>query len=195
MKIWRTALLVLAASCATAVCAVAHPLATAYPPSSQPMVSGTVQSASDHSLTLHTDEGESMTFIVDSHSVVPEHMNAGMRESVEFKAMPSGEFLAQRVVPLRAEENRNTQTTVNTGELERDRYAMRNGTGEVMGYRSNGKTDARYASNERNDGDEDNDNDADDLPQTASTEPLVLLLGVSSLAAGAALWVARRRHA
>lgn len=203
MKVWKAAMLVLAASCAMAAFAVAHPLETAYPPNSQPMVTGTVTGSTDHSLSLHTDDGESMTFIIDSHSMVPEHMNTGMRESVEFKALTNGEFLAQRVVPLRAEENRNAQTTVNTTELEHDRYAMRNGTGEAMGYSRNGgtETQAQYASNERTetetdtDNDADNDHDADDLPQTASAQPLLLLLGLGSLTAGAALWVARRRTA
>lgn len=193
MKFLKVTLLVLAASCATAALAVAHPLKTAYPPSSQPMVSGTIESVNDHALTLHTDEGETMTFVIDSHSVVPEHMEPGMRESIEFRAMQSGEFLAQRIVPLRHEENRNTQTTVNTGELDQDRYAMRNGTGEAMGYAQNGgngEENAETASQEQRE--EANEHE---LPQTASNEPLLLLLGMGSLLGGAALWMARRRHA
>ncbi len=194
----RTLLLAAAATLVMAAGATAHPLRTAYPPSSQPMVSGSIVSATDHSVVLHTDENETMTFVIDSHSMVPELMTPGMRVGIEFRATDNGQFLVQRVTPLRGSENRNSQTTVNTSDLdrERERYAMATppsvvGGTEVASNQHHG-TEAEYAANEGSTVESEN-NEA--LPQTASNLPLVLLMGLGSLAAGSTLWVLRRRHA
>lgn len=189
----RTFVLAVAATLALSAAASAHPLRTAYPPSTQPMVSGSVVSSTDHSVVLHTDEGETMTFIMDSHSVVPEHMDPGMRVSIEFRAMENGAFLAQRVIPLRPEQNRNTQTTVNGSELDTQRYAMIHGTEEGAALASTSTSQGTEAVVASNEGTETSNGEA--LPQTASAMPLVGLLGASALIAGSALFVLRRRRA
>src|SRR2546423_3341785 len=193
----RTLLFAAACSLVLAAGAGAHPLRTAFPPSTTPMVSGEVVSATDHSVVLHTDENETMHFIVDSHSVVPELMTPGMRVSVEFRAMENGVFLAQRVVPLRPSENRNSQTTVNTSELdrERERYAMATPPSTVGELAMNDRgTEARYASNEGGGGtaaEERAENEQGEaLPQTASNVPLIALLGLACLAAAGGMGLA-----
>src|SRR5262245_51068003 len=79
-------------------------LAMTHPTSHQlvnwsPMLSGTVESITDHSFTLLTDEGERMEFGLDSRTLLPAHFETGDRVALEFAMLQDGARHADRVVP------------------------------------------------------------------------------------------------
>jgi thiol:disulfide interchange protein len=71
-----------------------------------PTVTGSVTAADEHSVTLTTDSGNPMKLVIDSRSVVPAELPAGLRVRVQFNALGADAFHAQRITPLTAHEIR-----------------------------------------------------------------------------------------
>jgi len=65
-----------------------------------------VTASDEHSVTLTTDSGNPMKLVVDSRSVVPAELPAGLRVRVQFNALGTDAFHAQRITPLTAYEIR-----------------------------------------------------------------------------------------
>ena len=148
----------------TALAAI--PSTTDYLLATQPLISGTVASVNDHTLVVDTDQGGRVTLAVDSKTMVPTDLAPGMVMRVEFKAMPDGHLYARRVTPIRG--------------------GMSSGR-ELAYTRTGGHAETRYASNGGGYGGR-----SESLPQTASNQPLVMLLGLLALASAGALAVSRR---
>ena len=96
----RLVVSIIIAALATAASAGAQSK-SAFVPQLQPTISGTVASATEHSVVVNTDGNETMSFEVDSRSVVPTELPAGTRVRVEFHLMESGKYHAARITPTR----------------------------------------------------------------------------------------------
>ena len=172
----------------------------------EPTISGTVESVTEHSITVATEGGEHMTFQVDSHSLLPARLTPETKVWIEYALLDNGDHRAIRVSPL------------GTGELapyqgERPR-ASEFGEGEGSGPVS-GTYEVRPAGTDHQMGDqvatdvegteEANESAAKErteeaaegqqLPRTASPWPLLESLGVMLFVTGSVLWFARRRNA
>ncbi len=84
--------------------------ARGYAANNEPLLTGTVISADEHSLVLKTDDGEQMTLLVDSRTLLPTELTPGTWVKVEFHLMENGSYRALRVTPewgreARAEQN------------------------------------------------------------------------------------------
>jgi LPXTG-motif cell wall-anchored protein len=174
-----------------------------------PNILGTVTSSTSHSVTVATVEGEAMTFAVDSRTVLPRDLPNGTRVRIEYHTMEPGDHqLAKRVTPFTGEW---PEAAAPVGVIESDSridnpgvtsvYTREHEHGEPMAsaqstdagtttdtpsenyIRSDASTRSTYA-----------DDDPDDLPRTASVQPLLAWLGMIALGSGAGLWVSRRRR-
>lgn len=160
------ALTVLAGSALAAI-----PNTMDYKLATEPLITGTVASANDHMMVVNTEQGGKVTLAVDTKTMLPADFGPGMAMRVEFKAMPDGHLYARRVTPIRGGDN----------------------NGRELAYaRTGGHAKAQVASSEGNGGETQNGRRAESLPQTASAQPLVLLLGLGALVSAGVLAASRR---
>lgn len=164
------------------------PSTDAYKVATEPMLAGHVAMVNDHKIVVDTDQGHSVPVEMDSRTLIPTDLQSGMGVRVEYRSMENGTKLATRIVPLRDYEGSEREMASNEYE--------ENGENEAMPA-SNVETSSTTAANETeettgNDQMANNENGEQRLPQTASNQPLVALLGLASLAAAGAL--AARRH-
>ena len=166
-------LLILVAGAAMA----AVPSTTDYLLATQPMISGTVISANDRQMVMRTDKGEQVTLAVDSRTMVPTDLGPGMIARVEFKVTEDGRYIARRVIPIREGVSRDRELA----------YARVHDQGmATASSMSGGRRDHAMAAASMPGGAHES------LPQTASPQPLVLLLGTLALGAAGALALVRR---
>jgi LPXTG-motif cell wall-anchored protein len=149
----------------TALAAI--PSTMAYKLATEPLISGRVASVNDHMMVVDTDQGGHVTLAVDTKTMVPSDLGPGMAMRVEFKAMPDGHLYARRVIPIRG--------------------GMSNGR-ELAYARTGGHVMRQYAANDA----AMEGGSRGSLPQTAGTQPLILLAGLLALASAGALGVSRR---
>jgi hypothetical protein len=156
----------------------AVPSTTDYLLATQPMISGTVISANDRQMVMRTDKGEQVTLAVDSRTMVPTDLGPGMIARVEFKVTEDGRYIARRVIPIREGVSRDRELA----------YARVHdqGMATASSSMSGGRRDHTMAAASMPGGAHES------LPQTASPQPLVLLLGTLALGAAGALALARR---
>ena len=145
----------------------AIPSTTAYLLATQPLISGKVATVNDHMMTVDTYQGGHVTLAVDSKTMVPTDLGPGMAMRVEFKAMPDGHLYARRVTPIRSGM-----------DMDRELAYARTGARSIERYAAH---DASYEGGNRG-----------SLPQTASNQPLFILLGLLALASAGALALSRR---
>jgi LPXTG-motif cell wall-anchored protein len=143
----------------------AIPSTTEYLLATQPLISGRVATVNDHAMTVDTDQGGHVTLAMDSKTMVPTDLGPGMAMRVEFKAMPDGHLYARRITPIR-------------GGMNTDR--------ELAYARTGGRPMAQYANASTGGG------HWDSLPQTASNQPLIMLLGLLAVGTAGALALTRR---
>jgi len=188
-----------------------------------PLIVGTIVSVDERNVIVDTHDANTVTFLIDSRTMMPSNMAPGQPMKVQFKLLENGSYMAQRFTPIYGEEGRelaarhwdlysddaqyaaemdsNNEDT-GTSAYDRDREgADANATttenGGEVGQVTN-DNDANH--NGINDADENTSttdntaNDADRLPQTASTGSWVAVLSVISLAAAGGLSFARRRR-
>ncbi len=169
--------------------------------SDRPMISGRVVSVNDHRLMIATNQGQAVGMVMDSRTIVPREVAPGTFLRVEFMQMTDGRYYAKRVNLLGGSEADREQAYSQT--LDSDLVVAQNSvdcgftsaTGrnapisdaEVVERREiEPATYAVVAQREPARVER-----ADTLPQTASRQPLILLLGVSSLGA-AGFWTVLR---
>lgn len=75
----------------------------------RPVFAGTVTSVSERELVMDTEQGEQVVLAVDSRTVVPAPIRAGMAVRTEFAQTANGHYYAQRIVPLRSGMNPNRE--------------------------------------------------------------------------------------
>jgi LPXTG-motif cell wall-anchored protein len=179
-----------------------------------PTVVGTTTATTSHSITVQSIEGETMSFDVDSRTVMPLNLMDGAYVRVEFHTMDNGNYLAKRVTPLTSMEVDKLQESgvlrpqaeVQVGE-HNEMYAE-NTMEHPEGYgdhRAHAETEAheqhdQYAQNEptttttETHADESamgEERTEQELPRTGSYLPALAGLALVTLALGA--WLMRRR--
>jgi LPXTG-motif cell wall-anchored protein len=159
---------------------------------SQPLISGRVVAVNDHQLVVDTDQGERVTLAMDSRTMVPTDLAPGMLMRVDFTTLKNGEYYARRITPMRGMvEPSREMASATTSENQ----------GVAASYASNTGAAApeQLAQNEANPpsstGEQTQTSTTEEksLPQTASDQPLLALIGLLALSAAAVLWIARRR--
>lgn len=151
------------------------------PPSVQtvPLVLGEVTNVTSHSVVVRTTRGETMTFETDSRTVMPTNLVPGRPVKIEFHLMENGTHHAGRI------------TVIETGSKDWDQYER-----EISAVPStNQEENETYEGGERTSmSTNGSESSADELPATASPQPLLLGLGLTAAALGLGLAIVRRRR-
>jgi hypothetical protein len=141
-------------------------------------ISGKVISSSSTSLVIETDTGTRQTFVVDAQSNLPSALTPGSRISVDYHTLSGGTYHAARATTLSAAAAPAQPTTearpvepTTTPDTTPAPVDTTPDTSSTMGT----TTDTDTSKTTRR------------MPATASPLPLVGLVGLASLAAGAAL--------
>jgi len=154
----------------------------------QAMIVGEVVKVSDHHIVVETDQGQRVALEMDSRTLVPTDLESGLGVRIEYRAMDNGAKLAKRIVPARLESLESRELAYPPPDEDQD-------MGPQEPSQVNAST-AAYAEPEDHPASapDADDHDADDrkLPQTASLEPLFVLLGLLALGGGAAMML--RQH-
>jgi LPXTG-motif cell wall-anchored protein len=178
-----------------------------------PVILGEVTNVTSHSVAVRTTRGEAMSFETDSRTVMPLNLMMAKRVKVEFHLMENGTHHAKRVTVIepgsfdweRYDEElamvpySTERTDLASAETERTESTMGNGTDGTDGTNgsdgdvSRAREDADANRNELR-SDAAGTNGDDELPRTASRQPLLLGLGLAALATAAVIGFARRRR-
>jgi LPXTG-motif cell wall-anchored protein len=173
----------------------ATPTTNDYVHSTRPMVSGRVVTVNDHRLVLRTEQGQRVGMVMDSQTMLSRAVEPGTFVRTEFARLKDGRYYAKIVdlVGSRVAEREQAYAhTIDSDNLlaqdvedcgpvfPRSDGAMTyaaparglSSASEPLATRSNAGPDAERP---------------ETLPQTASGQPLLLLFGALSLAAGAAV--------
>jgi len=169
------------------------------PASLTPMITGTVIAVDEHSMTVNTGDDQHLTLHMDSRTLLPPDLAPGMAMKSEFKMMDNGDLYATRVIPIRNIEGADNERVLETGESE-------SGTSNASLEGSGGGTDAQVAdyvksTESPSDVQEDRAEDAaeakeeheESLPQTASNQGALVLLGLIAIAGAGVVSLTRRR--
>ena len=170
---------------------IATPNSADYLSSTRPMVSGRVVSVNDHSLVIDSEQGQRVGLIMDSRTMVPREVTPGSYVRAQFEPMKDGRYLANRIRTVEGSVANREQAYAYTRDSD---LALAKNTTDCgcMNTVTHYTTTAAVAQ------------PAPErvvyrdvvLPQTASNQPLILLLGFLALGcAGAVMAVRSRRTA
>src|SRR5262245_56333868 len=141
-----------------------------------PIITGTVESVTDHSFNLVTDAGEHMTFEMDSHTLLPAKFGPESRVWMEYSVLDNGDHRALRV------------SSLGTGSLANT--ANEQAQAEYVEPQAEPPAEPPVAMQETPPAQE----PPSTLPTTASPWPIVQLVGALAVGSGATLWFTRRRR-
>jgi LPXTG-motif cell wall-anchored protein len=182
---------VLAMMVLTGTALAAIPSTMAYKLATEPLISGKVVSVNDHMMVVDTDQGQQVTLAVDTKTMVPTDLAPGMAMRVEFKAMPDGHLYARRVIPIRNGMNTERELAYShCGASETSPLAAGDGAGDAAGAAAAGAA-AGAATDATSDSAKEGGS-SESLPQTAGSQPLILLAGLLALASAGILATSRR---
>ncbi len=177
----------------------ATPTTRDYQHSTRPMISGRVVSVNDHYLLVETDQGRQVGLVMDSRTMVPAEVTPGSFLRAEFSQMKDGRHYAQRVSRSVGEVADREQAYAHTRDSELmiartpdECGFVSAGSGEKVtsasGLRGEPATAAPVVAEQAA---EPLDESPETLPQTASRQPLILVLGLSALVTAGLLTAAR----
>jgi LPXTG-motif cell wall-anchored protein len=153
-----------------------------------PIITGTVEAATDHSFDLVTDSGEHMTFQTDSRTLLPAKFGPDSRVWLEYSLLDNGDRRATRVSGLGTGR-------IETTENDRNEHPQAEETTEPAEQQPAVAMQEPPPPPPITDGTDTEKAPARELPHTASPWPLIQLAGVAALSSGATLWFARRKKA
>jgi LPXTG-motif cell wall-anchored protein len=177
---------------------MATPTTADYHSSTRPMVSGRVVSVNDHRLVVKTEQGQMVGLVMDSHTMVPGEVAPDAFVRAEFRQMKDGRYYANRV-----------RTVVHGVAGREQAYAQTRDSDLMM---AQNLSDCRFPSagsgNTVTSALEPREMAAspavaeqsvtqpvverpETLPQTASNQPLLLLLGLSALGSAGLITIVR----
>jgi hypothetical protein len=167
-----------------------------------PQVVGTLVSMTDHRVTVETDDAERMTLEYDSRSIVPE-LPPLSRVKLDFHLMENGNYHAERMIPVRtasgeiARGELRTSLYENVGEVRTSVYERSDmqpvaTSSTYQEGTAPPPSDADAYSSQSSGSAAASDYDRDELPRTASAQPLIGALGMLALAGAVTLWALRR---
>lgn len=171
--------------------------------STRPMMSGRVVSANDHRLMVDTDQGQLVGLVMDSRTMVPSDVGAGTIVRAEFKPMKDGRHYATRVQAIsysvadREQAYARTQDSdfalaENTVDCGASNLPPRNSSASVVPAQPLANPTPPAAVAQVASGPEPANDAVALLPQTATNQPLLLLLGMLALGGGALMMIVRR---
>jgi LPXTG-motif cell wall-anchored protein len=178
----------------------AAPATADYQFSTHPMVSGRVASVNDHQIVVDTYQGKQVGLVMDSRTVVPGQVAPGTLVRAEFAPMKDGRFYAKRVSSVSSAVAGREQAFAHT--LDSDAVMAQNTTDcgcsnmvmaavatpePVIIYREIAARPAPVAA-----AIEPEPVYRETLPQTASNQPLIMLLGLLAFGAAGAVTLTRR---
>ena len=180
----------------------AIPNTTDYLHRNTPMISGTVFTVDDRQIVVDTDQGQQVTMVMDSRTMLPADLAPGMVMRAEFRVMENGQYYVSRVTPIRgAKVRRGVQASSDLGgQTQRsDRFgsAYPAQSGQTAAAEPATAVEPRMstspvAMNEAADNAARVGERPETLPQTAGNQALILLLGVLALSGAGALMLVRR---
>jgi LPXTG-motif cell wall-anchored protein len=174
--------------------------------SDRPLMSGRVLSVNDHRLVIATNQGQTVGMVMDSRTMVPREVAPGTFLRVEFKRMADGRYYAKRVNLLNGSEPNREQAYSQTRDSDfvvaqnsadcgftnaRGSDASVSNTEPVERREIAPATRAVVAQSEPVQVEERAETPAETLPQTASQQSLLLLLGLSSVGAAGFITILR----
>jgi hypothetical protein len=180
----------------------ATPATAAYQFSTHPMISGEVVSVNDHQLVVDTYQGQQVGMVMDSRTVLPGMVEPGSLVRAEFAPMKDGRYYAKRVSTISSGVASREQAFAHTRDS--DAVIAQNTTecGCYTGAVSSLSVHTETPAVERREiipapqaviaaSEPAPIVEEKTLPQTASNQPLVGLLGLLSLGAAGALRLTR----
>jgi LPXTG-motif cell wall-anchored protein len=173
----------------------ATPASADYVFSTRPMLTGRVLSVNDHQLVVVTDQGQTVGLVMDSRTMVPTEVAPGSIMRAEFKPMDDGRYYAKRIayvgpgVPDREQayaHTRDGDAALAENNLDCGcTTVVAQNTSSTTSQREVVRTEAPIARSVPV-------TEPETLPQTASNQPLIGLLGVLFLAGAGAFTLTRR---
>jgi LPXTG-motif cell wall-anchored protein len=170
----------------------ATPTTADYQFSTRPMFSGTVVSVNDHRVVVVTDQGQKVGLVMDSRTMVPGEVAPGTVLRAEFTQMRDGRYYAKRIsrigsgVAVREQAYAHTRDSdfviaQNTPDCGFTSAATRNTAMSAFATPNPVVAGNVPAVAER----------PETLPQTASRQPLILLIGLLALGSAGLVTVVR----
>lgn len=177
---------------------IATPTTSDYQFSTRAMVSGRVVSVNDHRLVIDTDQGQRVGMVMDSNTMLPGEVAPGTFVRTEFTPLQDGRYYAKRVSPIRSTVAEREQAYAHT----RDSDLLLAASPEDCGFVTVSNGNSTTSMIERRERIPASPvvveqvpapvaEDMEELPQTASRQPVVLLLGLLALAAAGVVAVVR----
>jgi LPXTG-motif cell wall-anchored protein len=161
-----------------------------YQVATRAMVVGRVIAVTDHRIVVDTDQRQRVAVEMDSRTLVPTDLQSGIGVRIEYRAMDNGDRLATRIVPIRFERIEGGRLQQDLAyPSDQDYEEMPNIDAQTAEYQGHGEV---VADNQHH---EEVENEAagheENLPRTSSSEPLLVLVGLLALGAGAAVMLRR----
>ena len=175
----------------------AVPATMPYRIATEPMLTGEVATVNDHRIVIDTDQGHPVPVEMDSRTLIPTDLQTGIGVRVEYKSLEDGTKLATRITEI-------PNWVGNGNEARETAYEQNRETAENEAMPASMEhSSMRHATavNEQNENERPamteaaHENAARRLPDTASNEPLIALLGLAALASAGALAMGRRFRA
>jgi len=173
----------------------ATPSTEDYQFSTRPMISGKVVSANDHRLMVETDQGQQVGLIMDSRTMLAGEVAPGSNIRAEFTQMKDGRYYAKRISMDGGSLLGREQAYAHTRDGE---VAVAQNNSDC-GFVSHAPANMATSAIERRETAVASEPVAQlaperlrELPQTASNQPLILLLGFLALGSAGVVAVVRR---
>ena len=155
------------------------PSTDAYLVAMQPMIAGRVVTVNDHRIVVDTDQGQRVALELDSRTIVPVNLASNMNVRVDYRAMEDGPKYAKRITPI--DSNANTNAEVAFVPAQHEAVAQVAAVDAPVEVRTSPPPAAVVEAPQT-------------LPQTASNQPLLALMGFLALGAAGAVALGRRAH-
>jgi len=168
----------------------AAPTTADYQFSTRPMISGSVVSVNDHRLLVQTDQGRQVGLVMDSRTMVPGDVAPGSVVRASFTQMKDGRYYATRVSQIGSGVVGREQAYAHTRDSD---FVIAHDTADC-GYVSVATPNTMLSAVERREAVVEADAvvaPLETLPQTASNQPLLLLLGLFAMGSAGIVSVAR----
>jgi LPXTG-motif cell wall-anchored protein len=181
----------------------ATPTTADYQFSTHPMISGRVFSVNDHQLVVDTYQGQQVGMVMDSRTLVPGRVAPGTFVHAEFASMKDGRYYAKRISPISSGVASREQAFAHTRDSDAVMALNTTDCGCCMQTQGAMSVNTEPPAVERREVVAAPEPVAvqeapapvveeKTLPQTASNQPLIALLGLLALGAAGALMLTRR---
>lgn len=177
---------------------MATPTTADYHTSTRPMVSGRVVSVNDHRLVVKTEQGQMVALVMDSKTMVPGEVAPDAFVRAEFTQMKDGRYYANRIRAVAVGVADREQAYAHTHDSDlmmaqnlSDCGYTSAGSGKTVSSALEPREVAVTAAVAEQSVPQPVVERPETLPQTASNQPLLLLLGMSAMGFAGVITIAR----